>query len=526
MKVINIMNFVRQCDPRLEDSEKILFDTTRQQVALVKQYAVENTFLLQYDALIDPRYQELFLTERDERMELGLWYEIVKPLCDKAGIAWRGREDWTWDWHVVPGFSMAYTKEERKRLIDIAMEDFRQIYGEYPRTVASWLLDSYTVSYLAEHYPVTAFGICRDQTNTDAYTLVGGYFNQAYYPSKNNMFTPAQTKECQVSVPIFRLLGPDPIHNYDNDRYLTNPKYLPYQGCYTLEPVWRSGASPEVVDWFFDSYFAKEDLEFSYAQLGQENSFGPELLPGLSMQLEKLKDHPELSVWKMGDTGAWFQKQYPEETPATCVMALNDWDGSRQVQSVYYDCKHYMANLFRCGRRVFFRCLYLFDETRKEAYLDQPCTTWDACYDNLPVVDTLLWKGSTGLTLDFDGGELTARKGGAADALEVLWDDSSVVFSEDAIYIRGVSRMQFDYSGSNVEVEIKCAERDSAFADAEVECATPDGNFSGAEICFRSGDSSYALEITGAKLTEKNSGCILTTTADEVVFRLRRAGRE
>ena len=32
-----------------------------------------------------------------------------------------------------------------------------------------------------------------------------------------------------------------------------------------------------------------EDLGFSYAQLGQENSFGLDLLPGLRMQFEKLK---------------------------------------------------------------------------------------------------------------------------------------------------------------------------------------------------------------------------------------------
>ena len=267
MKIINIMNFVRQCDPRMEDSERILYETTAAEVALVKEYGLDSTFLLQYDAAIDPGYQELFRREADSHMELGLWYEIVQPLTQKAGIPWRGREGWPWDWHVIPGFSMAYTVEERKKLIDIAMEDFRAIFGEYPKTVASWLLDSYTVNYLADNYPVKAFAICRDQTNTDAYTLVGGYFNQAYYPSRRSMFTPAQSAEQQVNVPMFRLLGPDPIHNYDGERYMTNEKYLPYHGCCTLEPIWESGSNPETVDWFFRNYFQNEDLGFSYAQL-------------------------------------------------------------------------------------------------------------------------------------------------------------------------------------------------------------------------------------------------------------------
>ena len=78
------------------------------------------------------------------------------------------------------------------------------------------------------------------------------------------MFTPAQSAEQQVNVPMFRLLGPDPIHNYDGERYMTNEKYLPYHGCCTLEPIWESGSNPETVDWFFRNYFRNEDLGFSY----------------------------------------------------------------------------------------------------------------------------------------------------------------------------------------------------------------------------------------------------------------------
>lgn len=103
MRVVNIMNFVRQCDPRMEDSERILYETTAAQVSLVKEYGYDNTFLLQYDAVIDSAYQELFHREADGHMELGLWYEIVQPLVEKAGLPWRGQKGWRWDWHVIPG---------------------------------------------------------------------------------------------------------------------------------------------------------------------------------------------------------------------------------------------------------------------------------------------------------------------------------------------------------------------------------------------------------------------------------------
>ena len=60
MKVVNIMNFVRKCDFRMEDSEERMYRMTEQELELVNEYGKENTFLLQYDALIDERYIRLF----------------------------------------------------------------------------------------------------------------------------------------------------------------------------------------------------------------------------------------------------------------------------------------------------------------------------------------------------------------------------------------------------------------------------------------------------------------------------------
>lgn len=59
---------------------------------------------------------------------------------------------------------------------------------------------------------------------------------------------------------------------------------------------------------------------------------------------------------------------------------------------------------------MFLRCLYCFSEDVPERYLDRPCETWDATYENLPVVDTLLWKGNEGLVLDTHGGPLSLEK--------------------------------------------------------------------------------------------------------------------
>ena len=47
MKSVNIMNFVRQCEPRNEETDALLFRTTAQQLELVQALRLPNTFLLQ-----------------------------------------------------------------------------------------------------------------------------------------------------------------------------------------------------------------------------------------------------------------------------------------------------------------------------------------------------------------------------------------------------------------------------------------------------------------------------------------------
>lgn len=434
MKVINIMNFVRHIDERMKDSVNILYQTTKQELELVNDFGFENTFLLQYDAVCDENYQKLFREQGTERTELGLWYEIVEPLTSACGLPYRSERGWKWDWHIIPGFSMAYTPKEREMLADEAMRKFKEVFGYYPKTVASWLLDTHTVNYLCERYEISAFAICRDQVNTDAYTLIGGYFNQAYYPSKNNLFTPAQTEEFRNRVPIFRLLGPCPIHNYEGKKYLSE-KIEP--SCFTLEPVGKMGKTPECVDWMFKTYFENEDLGFSYAQIGQENSFGLQILEPLRMQLEKVAQLKNIEILKMCDTGEAFKRIYPNQTPATAVTALDNWD-KEDIQSVYYDCQNYVSNLMRWENRICIRSLFLFDERAEERYLYNVCQSFDAVYENLPMINNLLWSGDEkyrcGLVIDAEASVFQAKKQGEG-SLKIEWDGGFIIYDEEKITV-------------------------------------------------------------------------------------------
>ena len=487
MKVINVMNFVRFIDERMENSTEVLYNTTRDQLALVNEFGIENTFLLQYDAFNDERFSRLFKENATEKTELGVWFEIVKPMTDRCRLPYRSECGWQWDWHIIPGFSMAYTPKEREMLLDATMERFKEVFGYYPKTFASWLIDTHTLNYLAKKYDISAVAICRDQVNTDAYTLIGGYFNQAYYPSKNNIFTPAQTKEATVDIPVFRLLGSCPVYNYDGKKYLSE-QMKKLHGCYTLEPFWYSGKTPEVVDWFFKTYYENEDLGFSYAQLGQENSFGyGDIITPLRMQLEKAVKLKDVSIEKMCVTGERFKEKYRGITPPTAVCALDSWDAD-DIQSVWYDCKNYTANVFRYGSEIFIRAFYLFDERIPEHYIEKTCTTFDAVYENLPIVDTIIKapekKQDIGITLDKDGSPFTAYKT-SEGVLEVKWNEKCVTFDEDGITITTDSPVLFH--------------TDTATADI-----TANDN----ALNFNYKSFSYSLGISDAKIGILNSGVI------------------
>lgn len=383
--LVNIINFIRAVEPRVPVD---LFEPVRQQLRLMREHRLPTTWLLQFDALLEPRFTDPLRAQVDVPQEIGLWFEVVQPLVERAGLPWRGR--YPWDWHVDVGFSMGYTPAERERLADVCLEEFRAVFGEYPRSVGSWLLDAHLLGYLADRYGVRAACICKDQWGTDGYTLWGGYFNQAYYPSRVNAFMPAQRQQAQIPIPVFRMLGSDPIYQYD----LGRPGEA--QGVATLEPVYREGGgSPRWVRWFFDLTCDGPNLSFGYLQTGQENSFGwPAMAEGLTCQYAELAARAarrELRVETLEDSAAWFSARYPV-TPASSVVAMADWKGEWR-KAAWYSSRHYRCGLLWEDGTLRLRDLHCFDERYAERYLTERCPSPRAVYDTLPVMEGFLWSG-------------------------------------------------------------------------------------------------------------------------------------
>jgi hypothetical protein len=414
-RIVNIVNFIRLLEPRDSTvTEDVLYQTVVRQVEMMRANRLGGTFLLQYDALMDERYQRLLRSLPKDSFDIGAWWEIPQPLVVKAGLPWRGQ--YPWDWHANIGFSTGYTPEERKKLADVYMADFKKIFGYYPKSAGCWFIDEVTLDYLYHKYGIVASCNCKDQAGTDGYTLWGGYWNQAYYPSKVNAYMPAQDEADAIQVPIFRMLGSDPIRQYDMGVGAQR------QGVETLEPVYKAGGGDSAwVNWFFKELVEGESLAFGYTQAGQENSFTWDAMAkGFGIQLPliaQLRAQKKIRVETLAESGRWFREHY-RVTPATAVTVNGDLAGGDR-RTVWYDSRFYRANIFwegTRGERTFegtadtrsdssvggsngvvamrFRDIHIFNEHFPSPYLSKPVTSNDCAFFTLPVVDGYRWSTS------------------------------------------------------------------------------------------------------------------------------------
>lgn len=392
--IVNIYNFIRMShvEPSIFIPDD--FETVKKQMILVRQYGFPATYALKYDALMEPRYQDLIRTYAGEEDEISAWWEITEALCRKAGVRFRGAaQTEEYDERVNSAYSIGYNPEERRLLVDAYMKDFREVFGFYPKTIGSWVLDTVTVSHAASRYGVVGSAICRDQMGTDGFTLWGGFPNGIYYPSRRNENIPANTVDGQLSVPMFRLLGPDPIYNFEQD------VRQGLHGVYTLEPSWLIGRDPGWIDWFFGCLTKEDALGVGYAHVGQENNFLWEnIRPGMEPQLKKLKALMAegcIRVETMAESAAWFQRTC-RMTPPLTFQASADWDKTRNLSAQWYACGNYRLSFLGEEGYLRIRDFFLYRPDYASRYLDAPMTSQKSMFDALPVLFPQQWIGKAG----------------------------------------------------------------------------------------------------------------------------------
>ena len=451
-RIVNIINFIRQCEPRIEwITEDVLYDTVVEQINIMKKHQLKGTFLLQYDALMDRRYQKLLKGLPADMFEIGAWWEIPQPLVENSGYKWRGR--YQWDWHANVGFATGYSPKEREKLADTYMADFKKVFGYYPKSVGSWFIDAHTLQYMHERYGIVASCNCKDQIGTDGYTMWGGYWSQGYYPSRKNAYMPAQNAGNQIPVPIFRMLGSDPIHQYDSG--LGGNR----QHVVSLEPVYTGGGgNADWCRWYFNAFVDGAAMDYGYVQAGQENSFAwKRMSRGFEIQMPmiaKLLKEGKVTVKTLARTGQWFKENY-KVTPPTSVTVLNDHSRKNQ-KTVWFNSRYYRVNLLWDNGTMRFRDIHLFDESVASGYLTKRGESTKCFYYTLPVVDGFRWSSpdtTAGLRLkSVDGVEIRGSAPTVDDStdgeLVVRWPTDSpkgqivMTFNETSLSVSATGGMK------------------------------------------------------------------------------------
>jgi len=388
LRTINIMNFIRAVDPR--DSINLM-QPVKEQMAHIKAHEFPATWLLQYDALVMGPFVDFLKAEMPPHHETGIWFEMNRKICDDAGIAWRGHPKWEWDYHVPVDYAIGYSPDERRKLADTAMATFRRIFGHDAKTIGSWMLDAVTAAHLSDQYGMDAFANCRDQLATDGFTIWGAPI-AAYYPNRKNAYSPALNRRNQISTPMFRLLGQDPVYYYEHQ--------LPYPD--TMEPVWPSGQSPVFVQRFLNMIADAPTQSVAYAQLGQENSFGwARMRKAYPMQMEKLaKERRDggLIVETMGETGRRFKRLFPS-TPTQAQVMLEDPFGHDHSpeRTIWYQSKYFRANLHFRGDLFYLRDLHVYHDQFSQLDLTEPARSENIEQRMLAVLDGYHWSDKSAL---------------------------------------------------------------------------------------------------------------------------------
>lgn len=452
--IVNIYNFIRSGPSDMAEFMQDDFETIRSEILTVKQYGFPGTYALKHDALMDKRYQDLLKTYLDDSDELGAWWEITPDLCRRAGIGYRDVEDLeVYEDQVQGDYALGYTPENRKKLVDAYMADFHEVFGSYPKSIGSWVLDSVTIEYAAEKYGVEAACMCRDQMATDGFTLWGGYPNGLYFPSRKNEFIPAQNTENQISIPVIRLLCPDPIYNFEcNVRE-------GLQGVYSAEPAWLTGRDKRWIPWMFGCLTEEDALGVGYAQVGQENGFLWEnIRPGLAPQLDEIKKlHAagKIRVETMGQSARWFKNKY-RMTPPVTFQANKDWWQENNLASQFYACANYRLSFLAEEGKLRIRDWFVYDENYESRYLHGSMKGSESLNDALPVLFPQIWMegGRPYIRLLNEQGQEPVGKitFGAADGFTATatlkTEDGSIlaeaVMKTDRVELKGGFALSFD----------------------------------------------------------------------------------
>lgn len=281
---------------------------------ILKKYQVSATWLIRYDVFLNQSLiSKLKNLTTDEK---GLFLEITPTWTKDAGVEYPKLESWH---SAGSAFLTGYEPKEREKLIDVAFEKFKLIFGQYPKSVGAWWIDAYSLNYMQKKYGIIAALIVADQYSTDNYQIWGQYFSTPYFPDKKNALHPAQNLSEKLPIVIVQWASRDPVNSYGNgvseSTYsLQANDYIDY---HNLDTSYFSK--------LIDTYTNQTLNTFAHVVVGLENSYlWSKYAKEYENQINSLvnkRNQGKISLVSLEEFALWYKNAFPELSPEHIIIS-------------------------------------------------------------------------------------------------------------------------------------------------------------------------------------------------------------
>lgn len=257
-------------------------------------------FAIRYDVLKNPEYLsylKLITQQYPDIIKLGLLLEITPDLAKDSQVQYRGSAE---KWYEAQNiFSIGYSLENNKKIMDTIFEKFHENFGYYPQLTSAWMIETQTLNYIHDKYKVKIHQITREQWQTDSYTLYGGPPHYPFPTSSNWVIIPDYDR---INPPlIVRQTIIDPLLNYgDNTNAFTS------QPNDYIRDKKRFDYFKNLIDQ------AINQPNTGFALLGLENSMDKEFNDEYLKQIDyvkKLITDRLVTIFTIGDLVSFWSKQ-------------------------------------------------------------------------------------------------------------------------------------------------------------------------------------------------------------------------
>lgn len=347
-----------------------LTETPKKQYELIKQNNFPSTWLIRYDALINPEVQE-FLKTLDTSQDIGIFMEITPSLTTAASVKYND----TGNWHYAKSVLLTgYSIDDRKKLIRTVFEKFKEVTGKDAKSVGAWWIDAGSLSYMKDEYDIEANLDVADQYSTDGYQVWGQYWSTPFYPSKTNALIPAQSKDQRLNIVTMQWATRDPFNGYGNG---------------VFESTYSVQANDYILHNLGSDYFAKLLDIYPQTTVGLENDFSwAEFGKEFSSQINVIKQKQnakQLQVKNMLQFAQYYMRLYPEISPTVIISASDPLGSDGKV--VWLNTPKYRVGWFYNQNGSYIRDLRKFNDRSEESCLKVSCDELKLAFDARTVID-------------------------------------------------------------------------------------------------------------------------------------------